>query len=240
MILALLSVLFSGAIFGFFFAWVSSTMWGLDAADPQVAIAAMQAMNASVRNAVFAPTFFGTPLVLLMTAAVNWRRSQAAAMAFAAAALIYGLGGLLLTMLVNVPMNEVLAQIAIPADRARPGRYGLNIRCPGSFGTRSVPSRQAQRCCLQPGVHGGLAPPSAAADATDPALGIDIKVQPRRVEIFGNGIAGADNALGQCRRQGDFADILANQRLVRPHVAGTRGHGIRLFAGCNQADCDQG
>lgn len=130
MILALLSVLFSGAIFGFFFAWVSSTMWGLDAADPQVAIAAMQAMNASVRNAVFAPAFFGTPLVLLMTAAVNWRRSQAAAMAFAAAALIYGLGGLLLTMLVNVPMNEVLAQIAIPADSGEAGTIWAEYSVP--------------------------------------------------------------------------------------------------------------
>lgn len=43
-LLALLSLLFSGAMFGFFFAWVCSTLWGLDAADPNVAIAAMQAM----------------------------------------------------------------------------------------------------------------------------------------------------------------------------------------------------
>ena len=45
----------SAAIFGFFYAWVCSTMWGLDQTDPVVAITAMQAMNASVRNAVFAP-----------------------------------------------------------------------------------------------------------------------------------------------------------------------------------------
>ena len=48
-------------------------MWGLYAADPQVAIAAMQAMNASVRNAVFAPAFFGMPLVLLVTALARER-----------------------------------------------------------------------------------------------------------------------------------------------------------------------
>ena len=53
-IAGLLSVVFSGAIFGFFYAWVCSTMWGLDATDPRVAIQAMQAMNGSVRNAVFA------------------------------------------------------------------------------------------------------------------------------------------------------------------------------------------
>ena len=67
-LLAILSLLFSGAMFGFFFAWVCSTMWGLDAADPNVAIAAMQAMNASVRNWVFAPAFFGTPVLLMFTA----------------------------------------------------------------------------------------------------------------------------------------------------------------------------
>ncbi|WP_299904859.1 anthrone oxygenase family protein [uncultured Paracoccus sp.] len=93
-------------------------MWGLDAADPQVAIAAMQAMNASVRNAVFAPAFFGMPLVLLVTALANRRTSGAAALAFAVAAVVYTLGGLVLTLAVNVPMNEALAQVIIPEDRA--------------------------------------------------------------------------------------------------------------------------
>ena len=65
---AVISILLSGAIFGFFYAWVCSTMWGLDAADPRVAIAAMQAMNASVRNAVFFPAFFLTPVALGATA----------------------------------------------------------------------------------------------------------------------------------------------------------------------------
>ena len=47
---AVAAVAFGGAISGFFYAWVCSTMWGLDDADPRVAIAAMQAMNASVRK----------------------------------------------------------------------------------------------------------------------------------------------------------------------------------------------
>lgn len=69
---AFLVLLATGAIFGFFFAWVCSTMWGLDDADPRVAIEAMQAMNASVRNWVFAPAFFGTPVFLAAAAAVAW------------------------------------------------------------------------------------------------------------------------------------------------------------------------
>lgn len=115
--LAFLSILFSGAIFGFFYAWVCSTMWGLDAAEPLIAIAAMQAMNASVRNAVFAPAFFGTPLILLVTAAAAMLAGlKRAAFAFSAAATVYLLAGLMLTMLVNVPMNESLAAIIVPAE----------------------------------------------------------------------------------------------------------------------------
>jgi len=115
-IFAVLSLLLSGAIFGFFYAWVCSTMWGLDSADPRVAIKAMQAMNGSVRNAVFAPAFFGTPLVLAATAGLAWgARRQAAALAFAAGALVYLIGGMLLTLAVNVPMNEALAAIDAPS-----------------------------------------------------------------------------------------------------------------------------
>lgn len=112
-----LSLTLSAAIFGFFYAWVCSTMWGLDAADPRVAIGAMQAMNASVRNAVFAPAFFGTPFALAAAAALLLTRHQRrSAAAFAAAAIVYFCLGLMLTMSVNVPMNEALGRVGIPDD----------------------------------------------------------------------------------------------------------------------------
>jgi len=120
--LSFLSLLFSGAMFGFFFAWVCSTMWGLDAADPNVAIAAMQAMNASVRNWVFAPAFFGTPVLLLFTAlAALMRRERRAAVCFASAGLLYVLGVMVPTMTVNVPLNEALALVETPLGPAEAG-----------------------------------------------------------------------------------------------------------------------
>ena len=113
----LVSLLLSAAIFGFFYAWVCSTMWGLDAADPRVAIAAMQAMNASVRNAVFFPAFFVTPFALGLTALLLWKgRERASGWLFAAAAVVYFALGLVLTMAVNVPMNEALALVDVPDD----------------------------------------------------------------------------------------------------------------------------
>ena len=107
----------SAAIFGFFYAWVCSTLWGLDQADPRVAIGAMQAMNASVRNWVFAPAFFGTPFALAGAGWLAWRIGErASGLAFGAAGLIYLFAGMLLTMWVNVPMNEALGALAIPED----------------------------------------------------------------------------------------------------------------------------
>lgn len=111
------SLLLCAAIFGFFYAWVCSTMWGLDATDPRIAIAAMQAMNGSVRNAVFAPAFFGTPLVLAITAWLLWGHDhKTSAKFFALSAAVYLCFGLILTMIVNVPMNEALALVTVPQD----------------------------------------------------------------------------------------------------------------------------
>ena len=118
--MALLSLLFSGAIFGVFYAWVCSTMWGLDAADPNIAIAAMQAMNASVRNPVFAPAFFGTPLILGATAlAAGMTGNRRAALLLGAAGGVYVAGAMVPTIAFNVPMNQALALVETPLDAAR-------------------------------------------------------------------------------------------------------------------------
>ena len=110
----------SGAIFGFFYAWVCSTMWGLDSADPNVAISAMQAMNASVRNLVFAPAFFGTPLALMATALVCWvGKKRFAAVFFGSGSLLYVAGAMVPTIAVNVSLNEALALVETPLDAGR-------------------------------------------------------------------------------------------------------------------------
>lgn len=120
--LTITAIIFNGAIFGFFYAWICSTMWGLDGADPHVAIAAMNAMNGSVRNWVFAPAFFGTALVLAAAAVAASRRTgrRAAILLWMATGTFVG-GALLLTQLVNVPMNEALAATTIPTSRAEAG-----------------------------------------------------------------------------------------------------------------------
>ena len=60
-------------------------------------------MNASVRNAVFFPAFFLTPIALAITGVLAWRvvRRRAAGL-FLGAAAVYLVGGLILTMAINV------------------------------------------------------------------------------------------------------------------------------------------
>lgn len=114
-----LSLLLSGAIFGFFYAWICSTMWGLDVLNPNDAIAAMNVMNNSVSNFVFAPAFFGTPVVLILTGVlaflVDYKRSG---ILIGAAGLLYLFGALILTVNINVPLNRELYEIQAPLPLA--------------------------------------------------------------------------------------------------------------------------
>ena len=104
----------------FFHAWVCTTLWGLDQIDPNTAITAMQAMNASVRNVVYAPVFFATPVVLLASALLAFScRNRRAALYFTMAGLVYGFGGMALTMAINVPLNQALALIVTPLAPAQ-------------------------------------------------------------------------------------------------------------------------
>lgn len=112
----LISLMLTGAIFGFFYAWICSTMWGLDAIDARVAMESMQAMNASVRNPVFFVIFFLPPLATGLTAVVTWLNgAKQATRLLTIATVLYIVGCVVLTSTINVPMNEALGRTAVPA-----------------------------------------------------------------------------------------------------------------------------
>lgn len=113
--LPIVATLFFGAIFGFFYAWICSTMWAFDLLDPRVAMDAMQRVNEEVTNGLFFAGFFLTPIMGLAAAAGLFSAGQRrGAIWFAMASIVYFGGGLMLTALVNVPMNEALGALAIP------------------------------------------------------------------------------------------------------------------------------
>lgn len=100
---------------GFFYSFSVTVMPGLDRAAPDVAIIAMQQINAAVRNPVFFVTFFLTPVFAGASAVLAWRSGlRGRSLWFALAAVIYLGFALIPTVLINVPMNEALALVAGP------------------------------------------------------------------------------------------------------------------------------
>ena len=106
-----LSVLAAALVAGFFYAYHCSVMPGLAATDAVSAIKAMQGINAVVRNAVFAFSFFGTLAfgalaTLLLIAAGGWPLALTVL-----GTAIYGLGAFFVTLRFSVPLNEGLATV---------------------------------------------------------------------------------------------------------------------------------
>lgn len=111
------TLVLAGAMAGFFYAYSMSVMWAFDAIDPKAAIAAMQSINIVVRNAIFFPAFFGTPVVALVAAGLWLAQGLPnVALLLALAAIAYLVGTFLVTIALNVPMNERLARTTIPAE----------------------------------------------------------------------------------------------------------------------------
>ena len=119
-IAALLPVLMTGLMAGFFYAFSVCVMGGLDRTEPAAAIAAMQGINEAVRNPVFFVTFFLTPAIALGSAAfLHATGASRSAVLVAVSAAIY-LVAVAMTAIVNVPMNEALALVEPDApDAAR-------------------------------------------------------------------------------------------------------------------------
>lgn len=102
---------------GFFFAWDAVLLPGLSAAPPEAAVAAMQAVNAAVRNGLFAASFFGSAAFGLLAAVTLWGRSGAFGLAVAGL-LTYLAGVIAVTFFIHVPLNERLAAIQPPPNEA--------------------------------------------------------------------------------------------------------------------------
>lgn len=110
-----------GLVAGVFFAFSTFVMKGLARIAPSQGIVAMQSINITAISPLFMAALFGTAVacvVLAVFSLVNWRSPESGYLL--AGALLYILGTVLVTMVFNVPLNDVLAA-ADPngADTAR-------------------------------------------------------------------------------------------------------------------------
>lgn len=103
-----------GLIAGFFYAYACSVMIGLAETDDHTFISTMQAINATVRNAAFAPSFFGALLVTAAATVVHIRRRDRDLIPWVAAGLALYAVAFVITMGASVPLNEQLADAGPP------------------------------------------------------------------------------------------------------------------------------
>lgn len=120
-LLLLLTALSLGFIAGFFYTYEVSVMRGFARLPDRGFIEAMQAINATVRNAAFAPAFFGSAGLCLASALFFFRDSRRPIAALVVgAAILHIAGAFLLTAGINVPLNNWLADQGAAATLADP------------------------------------------------------------------------------------------------------------------------
>jgi uncharacterized membrane protein len=123
-VLTWLAALGAALIAGAFFAFSSFVMGALGRLPAPQGIAAMQSINVVVINPIFLGVFAGTAIVcvlLAIAAIVGW--GQPGAIALLAGAALYVVGTFIVTMTLNVPLNDALAA-ADPASDAGAELWG--------------------------------------------------------------------------------------------------------------------
>ena len=108
-----LATLATGLVAGVFYAYAISVNLGLAVQPDASYVATMQAINERIQNPMFFASFFGAVLFLLATLAAHVARPRSGRFWLVALACALYIGGcFLLTIFVNVPMNEELARVA--------------------------------------------------------------------------------------------------------------------------------
>ncbi len=112
-----LATLATGLIAGVFYAYAVSVNLGLALQPDARYVAAMNAINERIQNPAFFASFFGAIVFLLAALAAHFPRPRSDRFWLVAlASAFYVGGGFLLTVFVNVPLNEGLARVALDAS----------------------------------------------------------------------------------------------------------------------------
>jgi uncharacterized membrane protein len=107
--LRLAAVLGAGLMAGLFFTFSNSVMGALARLQPAEGIAAMQSINRVILNPLFLAVFLGTPaLCALVILSSLWRWNDAGSAWLLLGSALYIAGAFLVTIFINVPMNNAL------------------------------------------------------------------------------------------------------------------------------------
>ena len=100
-----------GLTAGTFFAFSVGTMPGLAKTDDHSFVVAMQAINDKIQNPAFFAAFFGTFFLTIAAVIMQYRRGRRGAASWALGGLALYFVGLVVTIGVNIPLNDALAAV---------------------------------------------------------------------------------------------------------------------------------
>jgi uncharacterized membrane protein len=103
------SALGCGLLGGLYFAFSAFIMTALGRLEPSQGIAAMNAINVTILRSWFMPFFVATTLSSLVAALLGLLRSDQPGAAMVTGGVIYVVGMFVVTMVRNVPLNNLLA-----------------------------------------------------------------------------------------------------------------------------------
>jgi uncharacterized membrane protein len=128
------ATLTTGLVAGVYYAFAVSVNLGLAAQPDASYVATMQAINERIENPLFFLTFFGAALFPLAALAAHYRRPRSGRFWLVALACVLYIGGsFLLTVFVNVPLNEQLASVAADASPSELARARAGYEGPWNF-----------------------------------------------------------------------------------------------------------
>jgi uncharacterized membrane protein len=107
-IVLLLGILFTGLTAGLCFTWSNAITPGIGRLDDLGFLQSFQAMNRAIINRSFLITFFGPVVLLFINAYLHRNAHPSTFWSFLVAAFLFFIGIGLITVLKNVPLNEML------------------------------------------------------------------------------------------------------------------------------------
>ena len=112
-LLLLLALIATALLAGFFYAYESSVNFGLEQLDARAHIEAMVAINDNIPNGPFVLSFVGAPLLVALALLVHLGTPRLVPIALA---LVLVAATIIITVTLNVPLNNELADVDLDAS----------------------------------------------------------------------------------------------------------------------------
>jgi uncharacterized membrane protein len=99
---------------GLYYAFACAVLPGLARGDDRTFVAVMQQVNVAIINPWFMITFLGAPVLAALAAVLSLGGTNRAQLAWAAFGAVFAVATFVITVAVNVPLNDALAAAGDP------------------------------------------------------------------------------------------------------------------------------